>query len=311
MTLYRIRLRLKAPLGTPLTSGTLFGHLCWAKREADGEPALVAWLRDLPQRPWALSDAFPADCLPFPMLPPVPLQRPERMDAAALEKLRAAKKRAKQAWINLSDWKEARQRCNAPILQAMEAPSVPAAQLATVRIAHNTIDRQTGSTPDEGGLYFVDEDWRFADDGRRDVYVRAETTEPELRVLFTAVGEAGYGRDATYGRGHFVVESIDDAGWLDAGPGNRRMSLSLGALTPNMREARYKLFTLFGKLGAGMLGDGVHPWKKPLLLTRAGCTFRPDDDGPYGGWLTGVHQDRPEVGHNAFHLAIPYTEAGA
>lgn len=319
MSLFRVRLRLNAPLGTPPSSGTLFGHLCWARREAAGEPALVAWLDTLPEQPWALSDAFPANRLPFPMLPSVPPDRPERMDAAALDKLRKAKKAAKQAWIALDTWKCARGRCNAPILYALEEgekkdreekADTLESDLATVRIAHNTIDRRTGSTPDEGGLYFVDEDWRFAAEPLRDVYVRAETMPEELRDLFTAVGESGYGRDATYGRGCFAVEAIEDAAWLDDCPGNRMMSLSQGALTPNMSEPRYKLYTLFGKLGAGLLADGVRPWKKPLLLTRAGCTFRPDGEGPFGAWLTAVHQDRPEVGHNAFHLAIPYTEAG-
>jgi CRISPR-associated protein Csm4 len=320
MSLFRLRLRLKAPLGTPLTSGTLFGHLCWARREADGEAALIAWLEALPYRPWALSDAFPADRLPFPMLPSLPPPRPDRMDAEALDKLRKDKKAAKQAWITLDTWKSARRRCNAPIRQALtegekkvrdEKTERQESNLAKVRIAHNTIDRRTGSTPEEGGLYFLDEDWSFAADPRRDVYVRADTTEAELRTLFSAVGEAGYGRDATYGRGCFEVEAIDDASWLDDCAGNRMLSLSQGALSPNMREPRYKLFTLFGKVGAGMLADGVRPWKKPLLLTRAGCTFRPEGEGPFGAWLTDVHQDRPEIGHNAFHLTIPYAEGGS
>ncbi len=323
MTLFRVRITLRAPLGTPLTSGTLFGHLCWVMREARGESALTAWLASLPERPWALSDAFPRDRLPFPMLPPVPPERPDTMDKAALDRLRKAKKQAKQAWVSLDVWRHVRDRCSAPLLRAAQlAPDtdgegeggrLPRRELAAVRIAHNTIDRQTGSTPDEGGLYFVDEDWGFADNPHRDIYVRAETTAVEIEALFGGVGEAGYGRDATYGRGHFGVDGIDtDAvAWLDQGDGNRRLSLSQGALGANMAEPRYKLYTLFGKLGVGMLDDGVRPWKKPLLLTRAGCTFRPTDEGPYGAWLTGIHQDRPEVGHNAFHLAIPYTEPGA
>ena len=39
---HRVRLELTAPIGTPLASGTLFGHLCWAWRERHGE-VLTVW----------------------------------------------------------------------------------------------------------------------------------------------------------------------------------------------------------------------------------------------------------------------------
>jgi CRISPR-associated protein Csm4 len=312
VTLFRVRLRLKAPLGTPLSSGTLFGHLCWAKRAADGEEALVAWLASLPEQPWALSDGFPHDRLPFPMLPRSAPKRPDRMDRNTLAAMRKAKEQAKRAWIGLESWRQARERLSAEMLLELE-PEAPEAAWLPVRLAHNSIDRHRGSTPEEGGLFFVDEDWGFAPEPIRDVWVRAETTETELRALFAAVGEAGYGRDATWGRGWFEVDGIDtdSIAWLDNGAGDHRLSLSHGFLTPNMSEPRYKLFTLFGKLGAGMVAEGVSPWKMPLLLTRPGCTFRAEGPGPFGAWLTGVHPERPEIGHNGFHLAIPFSCASA
>ena len=39
-TLYRARLALHSPFGTPLAGDTLFGQLCWALRESAGEAAL-------------------------------------------------------------------------------------------------------------------------------------------------------------------------------------------------------------------------------------------------------------------------------
>ena len=309
MSLHRVRITLKAPLGTPLTSGTLFGHLCWAKREADGEDALVAWLKALPEAPWALSDGFPADHLSRPLVPRQPPPRPKQMTREILKDFESAKARNKLPWVRSEDWRRLRGRVSDPVIGAC-ATSAPA---ASQRIAHNAIDRLTGSTPGEGGLYFVDEDWGHAEIAERDVYVRAGASPGELHTLFAAVGEGGYGRDATWGRGHFTVDGIDDASWLDDHAGNRMMSLSHGCLTPKMGEPRYKLFTHFGKVGAGLLAAGVIAWKRPLLLARPGCTFTPADAGPFGRWLAGVHQDpnHPEVGHNAFHLAILYTEAEA
>lgn len=305
MSLFRVRLHLKAPLGTPLSSGTLFGHLCWARREVSGEVALTTWLAGLPDSPWALSDGFPAGRLPRPLLPPVPRRRERSMTPKLLEELEEIKAKAKWPWINADGWGELR---TAVSPAAVEAHTVDAAG-GGHRIAHNSIDRRTGSTPEEGGLYFLDEDWSFAAAPGRDVYVRAETTAAELTTLFGAVGEAGYGRDATWGRGHFTVAEVTDAGWLDDHAGDRMVSLSHGCLSANMAEPRYKLFTHFGKVAAGV--PTTVPWKYPLLLARPGATFAPADTGPFGAWLTGVHQDRPEVGHNAWHLAIPYTEAAA
>ena len=70
MPAHRIRLRLCGPLATPLHSGTLFGHLCWAKRLREGEAALTDWLAALPESPLLLSDAVPHDHLPRPLLQP-------------------------------------------------------------------------------------------------------------------------------------------------------------------------------------------------------------------------------------------------
>ena len=105
MTLFRVRLRLKAPLGMPLSSGTLFGHLCWAKRAADGEEALTGWLKSLPEQPWALSDGFPHDRLPFPLLSQSAPERPDRIDRNTLAAMRKAKEQAKRAWVVLESWR--------------------------------------------------------------------------------------------------------------------------------------------------------------------------------------------------------------
>ena len=67
---YRVRLTLRGPLATPLHSGTLFGHLCWAWHYRDGETGLGRWLEGLADDPLLISDAFPAGYLPRPLLAP-------------------------------------------------------------------------------------------------------------------------------------------------------------------------------------------------------------------------------------------------
>jgi CRISPR-associated protein Csm4 len=302
MPTYRLRLELTGPFGTPFHSGTLFGHLCWAYRRRFGEEALAQWLAELPQAPWAVSDAFPADYLPRPALRPPPL--PERLPAHELEQV---KNRSKLAWIPLSRWRDLRRNITAAEVQGAAA----AAPLAKrTRLAHNTIDRRSGHTPEVAGLWFADEYWPEAGT-KLDVYVDAPADRALLGALFEEVGREGFGRDANLGRGQFVVADItEDLSWLverpDATGTLWRMSLSHGVLTPNMQRPRYKLEGHFGKLGAAALGEGIRPWKRPLLLTRPGAVFQPADEGPFGRWIRGVHQDREEVGHNGFHFTIPF-----
>ncbi|MBX6323968.1 MAG: hypothetical protein IRY94_19295, partial [Rhodospirillaceae bacterium] len=158
-TLHRVRIRLETPLGTPLTSGTLFGHLCWAVREEHGEDALARWLAAQDAAPWIVSDGFPEGLLPRPLLPPAPL--PARPSA---EQADAAKEDKRKTWVRVADFLALRDRLSAQALaaRACRAPweeRKETAQHGTVRLAHNTIDRRRGTTPEEGGLYFVDEDW--------------------------------------------------------------------------------------------------------------------------------------------------------
>jgi CRISPR-associated protein Csm4 len=194
------------------------------------------------------------------------------------------------------------------------------------RFAHNTIDRCTGSTPETGGLYFLDEDWSFSSNLRvrdnpnpkdvfqggpmRDLYVDApEGSIPEIRRLLSALGDVGYGRDANLGRGRWTVESAEEDKELANGPNGRLLSLSHGSVEPDMDDLRCRLATHFGKTGPAVaVSSGVSPFKKPLLLAHPGATFK-GTGRRYGSLIHGVHPDRPEIVHNAFHVVIPFSEA--
>jgi len=315
MELRRFRLRLDAasPFGTPPSSGTLFGHLAWAKRRREGREALRAWLARLPHEPFALSDLLPAAHLPRPLLAPEAGPVPE--DAKALKRRRH---------LPLSAWKRLRTGARADVLDTLlrESKADPPF-LKPASLPHNRIDRATGRTPAAGGggLWFAEELWPAVErDGRRrieaDLYIRSSLPAAEVEALLAEVGETGFGRDAALGRGRFRLEGSEAMAWLDEAPAGggaaRRLSLSQGVITANMQAARWRRFVLFGKLGREMMAEGRRPWKLPLLLAEAGATFAPADGGPYGAWITGLHQDddpTDPVGHNAFHLAIPYTEA--
>ncbi len=299
MALFRLTLRLTAPLGTPLAGPTLFGQVCVLRAEAEGAAAVTDWLAD-PARLWRISDGFPAGLLPRPLVTPRPVP------AEALDGIKALKRRTlvrRAAWLGLRDgWADDRLAAD----DTAPDPALPR------RIAHNHADRLGQGTQETGGLYFLDEDWRFAEAERRDIDLYVETAEPlaTVRHWIGALGARGFGRDAGTGRGRWTVTAAEGDTELPAHPGPRRMSLSRGLLEPaTMRAALWKLEPHLGRLGPEHTLTGLSPFKRPVLLTRPGATFAPHGPGPFGRLLPGVHPERPEVVLNALHLAIPFAEA--
>lgn len=325
MPAYRIRLHLCGPLATALHSGTLFGHLCWAKRLRESDAALTAWLAGLPEAPLLLSDALPRDQLPHPMLQPGDRPEPATGESrqAFLNRLQQDKKLRKTAFISVADYLDLRAGFSETVLLArlrqraaestQATPKQPRQQSRplslSVRQAHNTIDRLTGTTPETGGLYFMEEEWRRDEAAEMDIYAQCEIGSEALQALFDTIGEFGFGRDANLGRGRFTTKVEPADSRLFAHDGNRLLSLSHGVLTDNMAAPFYKLHTHYGKLGGLYAGGERSPFKHPLLLTRPGATFSPTDAGPFGSLLDGVHPHHPEIRQNAWHFCLPFTVA--
>jgi CRISPR-associated protein Csm4 len=253
---------------------------------------------------WRLSDGFPHGLLPRPLVGPRPLADRDPTDA---------KRRKKKPYVRRDVFLARRDAWDDATL---DVDSDLAGEPATpVRRAHNVVDRRGRGTLETGGLYFVQEDWRFTrpENACVDVYVEAHEAPDKVGALFHELGEEGFGRDASTGRGRWTVEAAEPDADLVAQPGlPRRFSLSRGALTPqNMRAALWRLTPHFGKAGPQVTASGSSPFKKPALLMRPGATFEPLGDGPFGRWIVGVHPHRPEIGLNALHVAVPFAEAAA
>ena len=289
MTLHRLTVSLSGPLGTPLVGPTLFGLICQLICEREGEKALTDWLGE-PERIWRISDGFPAGCLPKPLVRPRPL-RPDQLDSV---KVRKAK-----LWIRRDVWMQHR-------------ASWAESELQDDDFVANVVHRHGRGTLETGGLFLVEDDWRFSGSGREmDIYVECGDRPDRIRELVEAVGQRGYGRDISTGRGRFSFKGIGPDPELARLPGaSRRMSLSRGVLTrTTMRDVLWRVEPHFGRVGPELALAGVSPFKRPVLLTRPGCTYRPDGSGVAGRWVMDIHPERPEIGLNGLHLAIPFSEA--
>ncbi len=294
-----VRIRLSSPLGSPLVSGSIFGHYCWTLRQLRGEDWLEAFLAGLESAPVVFSDAFPAGCVPVPLLPPYRPAEEGTLDTSN------AKILARRQFVTLDSFLRFR-----GVLDPRRVADLAtgASVLQTQRTAHNRIDRLTGTTPPSGGLYFVEEDWPGASGAELDIYIRAAEAAESISEVFTLMGRQGFGRDASIGRGQFEVIQIAPAPELK-GAGNRWVSWSRGCLSEAIREPRYRLYTHYGKLG-GLWATTEKPFKYPLTLWRAGATFAAAEAAaPFGRLLHGLHREKSSIVHNAWHFAVPYSEA--
>ena len=291
-----IRILLESPVATPLYSGTLFGQFCWALLMLEGESSLTELLNNFEQKPLVFSDAMPAGFVPVPLL----ARSPVHVD----------KDLARRSWLSQEAFLRTRDRLHPDILQQeLGKEKDPESALREHRLAHNQINRLTGRTPEEGGLFFVDEWWPQESGTELAIYVRGEMDSQRLCETFAAMGDNGFGKDATTGRGRFRVLDCNPCPELLGVQGNRWVSWSRGVRDARMSDPRYRLYTHYGKLGGSWATSASGPFKYPITLWKPGATFAATDGNPvFGRLLRDVHPKLPQVVHNACHFAVPYQE---
>jgi len=313
MSYYRIIATPRGPLATRLISGTLWGHLAWAVRYLEGKDALQRWLEEQEKKPWLVSSYMPKDMLPKPQLPAdAPKGKGDLLELFELRKnIRKLNFIPEETFIML------RNGMSEASLAGMLADINSAEKesdwgVSRVRLAHNRIDRRTGRTPDEGGLYFEDADMHPSGSKIQIFMQFPSSSLNQVCMLLKHIGDNGFGANASIGCGSLSFQMQEEK-ILFGAKGTRGMSLSHGTCSANMADVRYRQHVHFGKMG-GHFATGVHsPFKYPILMMQPGATFSPTGDGPYGDLLKGVHHspDFTAVRHNALHLPIFFTEAAS
>jgi len=317
MKTFRAELSILSPLITPIHGDTIFGHLCWGIIRHKGEAELNSFLSSFDADPStpaiAISNAFPAGYLPKPALKPM-TQKDNEPD-----EYRKGKKFRKMEYIPADLLLENHAAVTRDSLKnACLSREVPAG-IESVKM-HNTNDRMTGSTPEEGGVYSVSETWyRLKESGKRnssepiestrmDIYITTDYPEERVKELLTWAFENGYGADASTGKGHLVVCAISEIKVPDTG--NR--AVALGHFVPgpadNLSCMLADIFVRYGKIG-GDIPISDNPFKKPIVMFRQGSSFEPPDRPVVGTLLSDVHGDR-RVRHHAFAPYLLFNEEG-
>ncbi len=255
--------------GTPPKGDTLFGQLCWALRNRQGEAGLNQLLDGYTAgRPFAVvSDALPTGHLPRPALPGHafnPLPKDDR---------KAAKRRV---WLPvehfntpLADW----------LTHCRAANELPGGSAESHPHPHNAIDRRTGTTGESFAPYSMGRQW-YGKEAVLDIHIvlddsRLSTTE--LECALRDIGELGFGRDAGIGLGRFQVDEFFTSELPSQANANAWLTLAPCApqgLPWDAERCCYTVFTRFGRHG----DIAVHqrnPFKAPVLLANTGAVLAP------------------------------------
>ena len=318
MKLVRIGVTLRSPLGTPLKSDTLSGHLLCLFRERYGEEKLSNLLEDSKKGvlPFVISDAFPHDHLPVPVLKPMSRSSFKEFVESlhggnTIEALKSLKRfRKKCQFIPLSNWEELSNTMSAKSLYFLHHHKlvlVESGGKAKITM-HNTINRKSGRAL-EGALYNSTENWYKSNEEipSLDIYARvAPSFETEFNELLNDLKSLGYGQDRSTGKGNLKFEEWEPMEHLDQKKGaNAWMNLSTYSTTKGdeIEGGWYKMHTKFGKVWNGF-GER-NPFKKPLLVFEPGSVFLKQPENIETTVITGIHSGNPNIVQYCSPIMLP------
>lgn len=308
---------------TELRSDTLWGLLCWGIRYVWDESTLSAMINqfNLGAPPFLLSSAFPyrADKESRTLFLPKPLLEPFRMEDSEMnpDMVKQLKKYKKVAQVSL------------PIFRALVSGSLkekdyfvnhshewqqsPSSREKEQVLVQNTIDRLSGGTPREGGLY--NSEVCFYPPGAG-LYFLLRILDPGYEKILAALWpffeHVGLGKDASTGKGSYFIreETVED--FTVAGSPARFITLSLYSPIPaemkvfvqDQQKFWYKIVTRQGRLG-GKLFVTPHILKRPLRMLAEGSSF-PTLDKPFYGGLRLV-KDVQDIPHKVYQYGYAFT----
>ena len=297
----RLVLRPLTAFGSPLTGDTLFGQFCWTLRYKLGEERLRELLEGYCDgRPFAVfSDAFPQGFVPLPTLPFLRTGVSESKRWVAREHLGK----------DLEAWRQ-----NACTDTQAYTPVRPRMDMQP----HNSINRLTGTTgKGDFAPYARSRIWHHPET-KLDLYVLVDEDRLEmskLREVLDALGEAGYGRDASAGLGKFRIEDAPE----DAPARQARASESFLTLAPcapqglgyDAEKSYYQLKTHFGRHGDTAALS--RPFKRPILLAKTGAVFSLPEERAVlflGQGIGNISGEDPRAVHQGYAPVIPLSGLG-
>lgn len=179
---------------------------------------------------------------------------------------------------------------------------------------HNTINRLTGTTG-EGRFapYSVDQ-VVYMPDAELVIFVglREDISIEQVAEALKRIGDTGFGKDASTGRGRFTVEGFEEMDLMQLGAEDTNACYTLSPSVPAedlISKAFFSPFTRFGRHG-DILAKADNPFKNPVIMVDEGAVLIPKDKGifnrPYiGRAVSALSKAEPRAVTQGFSLYIP------
>lgn len=291
MTFLKTTITAKSNFATPLQGDTLFGQICWMIRYKEGEERLRELLEDYQKQPFlVVSDAFAKNFLPKPSLPSTFLgEDPDKK-----------KENRKKIWLTLDELQNGEYEKARTDEEANNGLTVES-------IVKNGINYKTFTTG-EGFDPYSEEEYSFTS---REIYFLLDENRMDiskLETLLVSLGEVGFGKNSTIGKGRFTISSFEN---VEPQKKASTTFMLLSSLNANGLEAKnffYEPLTKFGKHGGDLATR--HPFKKPLLLAKSGSVvvFEQEKEVSYLGKAIRGHSVHKETIHQGYAIALPIAE---
>jgi CRISPR-associated protein Csm4 len=300
MKTVKVTIQPRTAFGTPLAGDTLFGQLCWAIREREGEDGVIGLLAGYTDgRPFlVVSDGFPEGFVPRPTAPDFVLG--VKTDPAQRKRARSHR------WLPVN-------RVGQPLERWIDELS-QGGKVDTFVVTQNTINRLTNTTGT--GQFAPRQVDRTVFAGPLDVYAvidEARFSAESLRQAMEDLGLHGFGRDATTGLGKFAVIGSVERRWPSE-PCRHWLTLAPCSPDPASLDAegcRYLPLTRFGRHGNLVVALG-QPFKTPVLMAATGALLKSREPGHWtfhgrglGGAANPISEVMPGTVHQGYAPVIP------
>lgn len=286
----KITIQFKSPLASDLHSDTIFGQFCWVFGYLFTINRLEEVLKDFKQKPFIVfSNGFLKNHVAMPILKPLSIDDVEYENTKKFKKLQEIDIKYLKSPLKAKD-----------LLPALSSNEENYYQKQI--LLKNSINRLTSTTID-GGLYQTVETF-FGENTKIDIYSKYDEgiiTDKEIEEVFVNIGLMGFGKDKSTGKGRFEVVSITkNPSILEYKPTNTFVSLSCGVPCDDCEVLFGKTFTKFGKHGGFNIAN---PFKKPVILFKAGSTFKIKKEKPVFGLGLNLSSYETHM-HSAYMLPL-------
>ena len=179
----------------------------------------------------------------------------------------------------------------------------------------NTINRQTGTTGEEGFAPFEVEQNVFYPETELALFVGIDESVININSIregLDRIGKFGFGKDASTGLGRFDLGEENEIVLSQMGSESPNACYTLSPCVPEKdtySEMFFSPFTRFGRHG-DVLSKSSNPFKNPVIMADEGGVFIPNDrnvfDKPYiGRAVTNISKAEPKAVTQGYSLYIP------